>query len=114
MQAQGELKKWVQRIIRQLLRLFPNDDHINQSKWRRLLPHAQCALSHSQNDDDGGRVDLAWNCVMALCSELDVQVMQIRKRVLGDEHPDTWTTMANLATTYWNQGRWAEAEELEV
>jgi len=37
-----------------------------------------------------------------------------RKRVLGTEHPDTLSSMANLASTFWNQGRWKEAEELEV
>jgi Tetratricopeptide repeat len=37
-----------------------------------------------------------------------------RKRVLGQEHPDTLTSMANLASKYRNQGRWKEAEELEV
>ena len=41
-------------------------------------------------------------------------VMETRKRVLGAEHPDTLTSMANLALTYGNQGRWKEAEELEV
>ena len=40
--------------------------------------------------------------------------METRKRVLGAEHPDTLTSMANLASTYRNQGRWKEAEELEV
>jgi tetratricopeptide (TPR) repeat protein len=29
-------------------------------------------------------------------------------------HPDTLISMANLASTYRNQGRWKEAEELEV
>jgi hypothetical protein len=36
--------------------------------------------------------------------ELDVQVMETRKRVLGLEHLDTLTSMANLASTYRNQG----------
>jgi hypothetical protein len=31
-------------------------------------------------------------------------------RVLGDEHPNTLTSMANLASTYRNQGRWKEPE----
>ena len=34
--------------------------------------------------------------------------------ILGLEHPSTLSSMANLASTYWNQGRWKEAEELEV
>ena len=41
-------------------------------------------------------------------------MIETRKRVLGAEHPSTLTSMANLASTYRNQGRWKEAEELEV
>ena len=40
--------------------------------------------------------------------------METRKKVLGDEHPSTLSSIANLASTYSNQGRWKEAEELEV
>ena len=40
--------------------------------------------------------------------------MKTRKRVLGEEHPSTLTSIGNLASTYWNQGRWEEAEELGV
>jgi uncharacterized protein (DUF2164 family) len=46
--------------------------------------------------------------------QLEVQVMDMRKKLLGAEHPDTLTSMANLASTYRNQGRWNEAEQLEV
>jgi hypothetical protein len=44
--------------------------------------------------------------------ELEVQVMKMRKRVLGEEHPDTLLSIGNLASTYSNQGQWKEAEEL--
>ena len=40
--------------------------------------------------------------------------MEARKKVLGQEHPDTLNSMANLASTFWSQGRWKEAEELGV
>lgn len=40
--------------------------------------------------------------------------MSISTGVLGEEHPGTLTSMANLALTYGNQGRWKEAEELGV
>lgn len=33
---------------------------------------------------------------------------------LGEDHPSTLTSMANLAATYRNQGRLEEAEQLEV
>jgi hypothetical protein len=41
--------------------------------------------------------------------ELQVQVMQIMKRVLGDEHPSTLTSMGNLAHTLESQSRHKEA-----
>jgi hypothetical protein len=41
LQAEGRLQEWTQRTITRLLWVFPNDDHSNRSKWRRLLPHAR-------------------------------------------------------------------------
>ena len=43
-----------------------------------------------------------------------MQVIETFKRVLEQEHPITLTSMANLASTYRNQGRWEAAEELDV
>jgi hypothetical protein len=43
-----------------------------------------------------------------------VQVMETRKRVLGEEHRDTLTSKANLVATYIAKGRWKEAEDLFV
>jgi Tetratricopeptide repeat len=34
--------------------------------------------------------------------------------VLGEKHPDTITAMANLASTWHQQGRLDKAEELEI
>ena len=41
-------------------------------------------------------------------------MLAIRRRVLGEEHPDTLSTMNHLATLYGRQGRYAEAEPLLV
>jgi nucleoside phosphorylase/tetratricopeptide (TPR) repeat protein len=46
--------------------------------------------------------------------KLQVQVLEIRKTLLGLEHPGTLTSMANLASTYQMQGRLNEAEKLEM
>ena len=40
--------------------------------------------------------------------------MDMTKKLLGAQHPDTPISMANLASTYKNQGRWNEAEQLFV
>jgi hypothetical protein len=58
-------------------------------------------------DDDRETLDLSHRCVLALYSdgrykeaeELQVQIMETKERVLGEEHPDTLTSMANLVVT---------------
>ena len=49
-----------------------------------------------------------------ITEELFVQVIETSKTKLGADHPNTLTCMANLALTYWSQGRWKDAEELFV
>ena len=46
--------------------------------------------------------------------QLGVQVLDMRKKLLGAEHPDTLTSMAGLAGIYSSQGKWNEAEQLGV
>jgi hypothetical protein len=46
--------------------------------------------------------------------QLEVQVLDMRKKLLGAEHPDTLSSMGNLASTYHDQGKFDEAEQLEV
>ena len=41
-------------------------------------------------------------------------MIETSKRVLGEEHPNTLTSMKNLASTYRKQGRWKEAVSLDV
>ncbi|KAF2850341.1 HET-domain-containing protein [Plenodomus tracheiphilus IPT5] len=133
LQVRGRLRQWTRRTITQLLRVYPDDDHSNRSKWRRLLPHAQYALSHcatddcDNNDEDDGedgrdneRLSLASKCASTLSSdgrykeaeELFVQVMETRKTKLGADHPSTLTSMNNLAFTWKAQGQNAEAIDL--
>ena len=38
----------------------------------------------------------------------------MRKKLFGAEHLDTLHSMGNLACTYRDQGRWNEAEQLEI
>ncbi|KAJ7852228.1 hypothetical protein B0H13DRAFT_2284385 [Mycena leptocephala] len=44
---------------------------------------------------------------------LDIMVLEKRKQLLGADHPDTLSAMANLAATYRELGRYQEAEPLE-
>ena len=41
-------------------------------------------------------------------------MLDLQKSVLGEKHPDTIGSMANLAVSYYNQHRYTEAENLEA
>ncbi|KAG9078008.1 hypothetical protein FS749_010040, partial [Ceratobasidium sp. UAMH 11750] len=51
---------------------------------------------------------------LAASENLNLRVLAIRKRRLGDEHVDTLKSMHNLAVTYYEQGRLAESEQLHL
>ncbi|KAI0399616.1 hypothetical protein F4802DRAFT_29064 [Xylaria palmicola] len=46
--------------------------------------------------------------------KLGLQGLEVSKRNLGAEHPETLASMNNLADTYHSQGRWEEAELLNI
>ncbi|KAF1952777.1 HET-domain-containing protein [Byssothecium circinans] len=103
LQKQERLDEWTVDAIRLMYRVFPGNDYSSRSKWRRLLPHARYVLSYSAAEQEGGdRSGLAWKSATALyhdgrwteAEQLFVQVMETRKRVLGEEHPDTLTTIS--------------------
>ena len=45
---------------------------------------------------------------------LEFEIMEMRRRKQGTKHPSTLTSMANLAVTYLNQGKYKEASELAL
>jgi len=49
---------------------------------------------------------------MKEAAELHEKVLQAMRRTLGMEHPDTLTSMSNLAGTYQSLGQMKEAAEL--
>ena len=44
---------------------------------------------------------------------MEREVLEVRKRVLGPEHTDTLTTSDNLAISLSEQGKYAEAEQMQ-
>jgi len=91
---------------------------------RLIFPHIKAnelygslmGLVKQYNDDQWSKFALVmmengdWN----KAEQLLIEVMDMRKKLLGTEHPSTLTSMANLASTYQIQGRWNEAEQLDV
>ena len=76
---------------------------------------------HDQVEESDERLSAAANLASSLseqgkhgeAEQLNRELLAVRRRVLGVEHPCTLAAANNLASTIWRQGRWAEAEQLE-
>ena len=76
----------------------------------------------AHQEEDGDKLELTRGCALAMyvdgryndAEDLQVVVMKTRKRVLGEEHFDTLSSMADLATTYSTCVRHEEAEDLDA
>jgi tetratricopeptide (TPR) repeat protein len=91
-------------------------------QWRRLLPHVLTATDASRALDHADE-DVAWLLnVAALYLQtrgepaaslpLFERALELRRRVLGEEHPDTLTSASNLALNLWGLGRYEAARRL--
>jgi hypothetical protein len=78
---------------------------------RTLLPHMDEACANSNLQSDFAK---SFAQVYSEAEKLQLLVMDMMKRVHSKEHPDTLTSIGNLASTYRQQGQWQLAEELEV
>ena len=87
---------------------------------RKLLKHTTSSMASLKPEDINPLVGMhiAWIYGEAGCLKemeaLEVMATEKRKRLLGNDHPDTLASMVNLAGTYRQQGRWGEAEALQL
>ena len=122
LELQGTKEKWQEEALLVLSDKFPSGEYENWRTCESLLPHAQkviCYKSSIKNpeqyayllrnmacfDGEQGRYEIA--CTRSLAA------FEVLENIFGLEHPETLKSMANLAWTYWHQGRWNEAEQLE-
>jgi tetratricopeptide (TPR) repeat protein len=123
LRRETSLAMWAATAMKRLAKVFPNGDHKDRSIWRSYLAHARYVLDPKDDKEETEeRSELIWKLATCLFNDgryneaekLTLEEVETRKRVLGEEHPDTLISMGNLARTYKDQGRWKEAEELGV
>jgi len=113
---------WAERTIRIIYEAFPSVDVSTWEKCRKYLPHAQaCLLLMEQENYTFPEaivllVDVArYNYDHALYSEAEPlykRALAICEQVLGFQHPDTASSLNNLATLYSAQGKYEQMEPL--
>jgi len=112
----------VARLVSVLTEHFPEVDHPNWEACERLVPHIQACAAHLEQQSTA-QVEAAALFVQAgrylqdraryeQAEPLFQRALAIREHELGPNHPDTATSLNNLAGLYWAQGKYAEAESL--
>ncbi|KAG9241047.1 P-loop containing nucleoside triphosphate hydrolase protein, partial [Calycina marina] len=119
-----QIEKWKYVFIRNLDAELPTGEYENWERCRALFPHAQSAAAQKPKEQECLKdwtsvlykaAWYAWRMGNGVEAEkLSVQAMEVRKKILDDEHNDTLDGMAMVGLVYGLNGRWDDAEKLEV
>ncbi|KAG7284986.1 hypothetical protein NEMBOFW57_009604 [Staphylotrichum longicolle] len=121
----GTIRRFAEEAVRVVEEAYPNGKHKHREICSALMPHVYAVLKQkgSGSDDETlARAALLHRTSAFLwiqgrwkeAEPLALQVVEARKRVLGEEHFYTMGSVSDLAAIYWGQGRWKEAEALEL
>ncbi len=119
-----ETGDWATIVVR-LLRgavPYPWGNPSTWSEWRVLLPHVLAATNTSRPLEPAG-ADVAWLLDWAAlylltqgefgpARPLLERALTDRRRVLGEDHPDTLALASHLATNLWALGEYERARQL--
>ncbi|MDF5720227.1 MAG: FxSxx-COOH system tetratricopeptide repeat protein [Rhizonema sp. PD37] len=115
---------WAQKTVCAVTHVFPNAEHANWGVCERLLPHAKVAINWIKE------YQFEWETAALLLARvgyyltergryseaepLYIKALELRQRLLTEEHLDVTTSYHNLARLYRSQGRYSEAEPLYI
>ncbi|KAK7582824.1 hypothetical protein V3481_012122 [Fusarium oxysporum f. sp. vasinfectum] len=120
--VKGNMTKYAQQALKTVSGAFPYGRFETREVCLKYLPHAYAVLRNESTSSRKERARLL-HCIAGYfdyeghweeAEQYGIGAVKLRTEILGEEHPDTLTSMGNLASTYWNQGRLKEAEELQV
>ena len=124
LEANEQLEEWKEQYIKILYEEVPNGEYENWTYCRALFPHAKLAVTQRPKRDGSLKEwasllhNAAWYAWrMGSITEavnLSKITMKVRKKILGQEHKETLSSIGMVSLAYGLGGRWKEAEELEV
>ncbi|KAJ6025063.1 hypothetical protein N7540_005860 [Penicillium herquei] len=108
----------------QLTMQFPTGEYENWERCRALFPHVKCAISQRPGSPDCLRkwatllYRAAWytsqNGNITDTKDMAARSREERMILLGEEHQEVLDSIGMLAIAYSLDGRWKEAEQLQV
>lgn len=123
-ESYGEVGRVQEEALRLVWKHYPEGKFENRITCEALEPHAQIVLNYAYDSEecklqqsdilfDGARHAMTQGRFKI--SEEKVQKnVDIRKLYLGSEDPDTLYSLGILASAYSGQGKWREAEKLNL
>ncbi|OQE08995.1 hypothetical protein PENFLA_c121G01412 [Penicillium flavigenum] len=120
----GQEEEWKERFISNLNSEFPTGEYENWERCRLLFPHVKSAMLHRPKSQGSLRnwaallyrgAWFAQECGNILdAKDMAAMSRKQRMKIGGAEDEDTLDSTAMLAVAYRLEGRWEEAEQLEV
>ncbi|KPA40104.1 kinesin light chain 3 [Fusarium langsethiae] len=120
----GDPAKWSRLFMKLAADHFPSGEFETWAICQGLLPHIEPLLERKPREES---VATTWAEIITNVSGYMLRIgeysraeilakiaIQARTQILGSDHPDTLTSMSSLASIYSDQGRWEEAETLQV
>ena len=124
LEANELLESWKQQYVKNLSAAFPSGEYENWTSCQVLFPHAKSAITQrprtkgSLNEWASLMYNAAWYALTkgnaADAIQLSRTSMELRKKIFGQEHMKTLSSMGMVGLAYDLGVRWKEAEELQV
>jgi tetratricopeptide (TPR) repeat protein len=120
LEGHGERADWAGTVAARAEELVPYGGHEGKEVWSAYLPHATYVAGLVEAVDSAISASLLerlGRCQKSLGQYASAETSHrkassLRKEVLGPEHPDTLTSMSNLANVLRKQGKYEEAEAM--
>ncbi|KAJ5369967.1 uncharacterized protein N7496_006059 [Penicillium cataractarum] len=124
LKSHGQINQLREIFIKTLFDEFPTGEYENWKKCRSIFPHVKSAMSQRPASPTclqqwatllyRGAWYASESGIIADVKEMAEKSRRQRMILFGDDHEDVVDSTAMLATAYWREGRWEEAEKLQV
>lgn len=118
------IQKWKVKAMGRMVEVFPTSESQNWNTCRLLLPHAEEVIGFGDFPDEErlNLISLLKRTASYISHQGNYRLAAMRQKicvqtfnqVLEFEDNLVLSTKGQLALTYGNQGRWKEAEELQM
>ena len=123
LEQRHELERWKEKYIAIIEDVFPPGTYENWNRCQILFPYTELALEYQPINKSFLQ---PWAAVLSNAAwytaeqgnyndaeQMDRRALDSKEKVLGKEHPDTLTSVSNLALVLQYQGKYDEAEQID-